>query len=213
MKLFLFLTLILLCGCSEAPPPSHPMQEIKGRDYHGARFYVYRARVPLNWIRKDPLAEESLTDTTKSLCEFFIPGNEGFIRIAIHNFPSNTLDERIPPMAQIARWQRQFDPLQAEESSTLPQAFNGYIGLKFKGIGLMDGTNTMMLAWSLQLGKEHFQMLSNPKNPADHNNFREMRADVTIKATGPKSLMEDHEEEIIAFARSFELIKEIPSRS
>lgn len=210
--LFPLVLSILLTACAEAPTPLNPMQEMQGRDYQGTRFYVYRARVPQDWIRKDSLKEESLTDTKKSICEFFINTDEGIIRIAIHNFPSDAIEERIPPIAQTARWQRQFEQLQAEESSTLQQAFNGYAGLKFKGIGIIDQKETMMLGWSLQIGKEHYQMLSHSKNPADHDLYREMRADITIKATGPKELMENHEEEIIAFARSFELIREIPSR-
>lgn len=189
------------------------MQEIQGRDYDGTRFHVYRARAPNEWIRKDSFKEESLADTKKSICDFFIHSDNGVIRIAIHNFPSDIIDERIPPIAQIARWQRQFDFLQAEESHTIQQAFNGYAGLKFKGVGIMDNKDTMMLGWSLQLGKEHYQMLSHPRNPTDHDLYREMRADITIKVTGPKELMENHEDAIIAFARSFELIREIPSRS
>lgn len=216
MKLFslaLIFTLIL-SACSDSSPTisSIPMQEMKGRDYNGKRFDVYRARAPLNWIRKDTLAEESLTDTKKSICEFFIHDNGEVIRITLHNFPSNTLDERIPPTAQVARWQRQFELLLPEESGITPQAFSGYQGLKFQGVGTLDQTDSMMLGWSLQLGKEHYQALTHPKNPADNDLYREMRADVTIKATGPKELMESHEEEIIAFARSFELIKEIPLR-
>lgn len=209
-----FVLSLLLCGCSERPPASslHPMQEIKGRDYHGKRFYVYRARAPLSWIRKDTFPEESLTDTKKSICEFLIVDNGEIIRIAIHNFPSNNIEECIPPAAQVARWQRQFELLLPEESGTEPQAFSGYHGLKFKGIGKIEQTDTMMLGWSLQMGKEHYQVLSHPKNPADTDLYREMRADVTIKATGPKELMETYEDEIIAFARSFELIGEIPSR-
>lgn len=213
---YLIFTLsLLLSACTESPPtlPLNPMQEIKGRDYDHKRFNVYRARVPLSWVRKDSLADESLTDTKKSICEFFIIDDKGIIRITIHNFPSNTLEERIPPAAQVARWERQFDLLLPEESVLLPQAYNGYSGLKFKGVGMIDQKETMMLGWSLQIGQEHFQMLSHPKNPANNDLYREMRGDVTIKATGPKDIMEEHEEAISSFARSFELIQEIPSRS
>lgn len=212
--IFLFLTLVFV-ACNEGPSTQfqQPMQEIKGRDYNGKRFLVYRARVPLDWIRKDSLAEESLTDTKKSIVEYYIMHNSDFIRIAIHNFPSDTLEERIPPMVQIARWERQFDHLLPEESSNQPQAFNGYSGLKFKGTGTLDQKDTMMLGWVLQIGKEHYPMLTHAKNPENNDLYREMRADVTIKAVGPKELMEEHEEEINQFTRSFELIKEIPSRT
>lgn len=216
MKLALGIALalsLLFNSCTDAPQDLIPMQEIKGRDYSGKRFAVYRARIPVDWIRKDTLPEESLADTTKSLCEFIIPGEEGVIRIAVHNFASETLDQRIPPGAQVARWQRQFEVLIPSESSTTPQAFSGYSGLKFKGVGTLNKIATVVLGWSLQLSNEHYRMLSHPQKTADNDIYREMRADVTIKAVGPKNLMDQHEEEIIGFARSFELIEEIPSRS
>lgn len=224
MKFNLFLkamTLsLLLCSCSENPSlPTIPMQEIKGRDYDGHRFSVYRARAPVDWIRKDTFPEESLTDTKKSICEFFIPHGSESIRISIHNFPSDSIDQRIPPAAQVGRWQRQFEILQPEESGIVPQAFSGYSGLKFKGVGRLkpegnteaEAQDTMVIGWSLQIGKDHYGALSQPPEPSDSNLYREMRADVTIKAQGPKDLMQQHEEEINAFARSFELIEEIPS--
>ena len=221
MKIFrkLILTIclgLLFCSCADQSPVNLiPMQEIKGRDYDGKRFNVYRIRAPLSWIRRDALPEESLLDTKKSICEFLITENDEIIRIAIHNFPSEEIEQRIPPNAQIARWQRQFEILQPEGTVTIPQAFSGYNGLKFKGTGKINKANSesIMLGWALQLDKEHYRMLSHPSTPAENNLYREMRADVTIKATGPKELMEMHEEEINHFARSFELIEEIPSRT
>lgn len=215
---------LILCSCSEKPKlPTIPMQEIKGRDYDGHRFNVYRVRAPTDWIRKDTFADESLTDTKKSICEFFIPHGSESIRISIHNFPSDSIDQRIPPGAQISRWQRQFEIMYPEESGTTPQAFSGYSGLKFKGIGKLtqaakqqakiredNNEDYAVIAWSMQIGKDHYRALSHPPTPSDNSLYREMRADVTIKASGPKELMQQHEEEIIAFARSFELIEEIP---
>ena len=189
-----------------------PMQNIKGRDYEGKRFNVYRVRVPAHWIRKDSFPDESLIDTKKALCEFLIPLGKETIRIAIHNFPSETIDQRIPPSAQIARWKRQFEVLIPSESSTIPQAYSGYSGLKFKGVGDLNHIDSMVLGWSLQISQEHYRTLSHPVNFSDKNLYREMRADITIKAVGPKALMEENEEEINRFARSFELIEEIPSR-
>ncbi|HEV8052878.1 MAG TPA: hypothetical protein VGP47_10320 [Parachlamydiaceae bacterium] len=219
---------ILLCSCTENPTiPSIPMQEIKGRDYDGHRFNVYRVRAPNYWIRKDSFPEESLTDTKKSICEFLIPQGNESIRISIHNFPSESIDQRIPPGAQVARWQRQFEIIYPEESSTSPQAFSGYSGLKFKGVGRLKpeakdhkakdqdqdpkNQDITVIGWTLQLGKDHYRTLSHLPKPSENNLFREMRADVTIKVVGPKDLMQEHEEEIIAFARSFELIEEIPT--
>ena len=268
----LFAFCLLASSCSQKDQnPSTPtsLQDVKGRDYEGKRFNVYRVRVPNHWIRKDSLPEESLSDTTKSLCEFFIVDPEGTIRITLHNFPSDKVEQRIPPAAQIARWKKQFDHLNPEDTSIVPQSFSGYAGLKFKGTGLMNQILTTVIGWSLQLGEESFRELSSPLTlesavqdnkvmqdfeleslpiGADHSQmvkaapigsdskskdyvnllpstavsrstsgdkklFREMRADVTIKAMGPKELMEANEEEITHFARSFELIEEIPSRS
>jgi hypothetical protein len=210
----LLLTALLLFSCSEnsSNSPHHPMQEIKGRDYSGKRFDVYRARVPQNWIRKDPLPDESIVNSKKSLCEFIITDNENTLRISIHNFPSNSLEERIPPSAQIGRWQRQFEMLAPEETTINSQAFNGYVGLKLRGIGKLDDHDTMILSWSLQIGNEHYRHLSH-YNPSNEYLFREMRADVTIKAIGPANFMQRHEEEINQFVRSFELIEEIPTSS
>lgn len=209
-RAILFSLLLFSCSEQSAHIELMPMQEIKGRDYEGKRFHVYRARIPAHWIRKDSFPEESLLDTKKSIGEFFIQDNGGIIRIAIHNFPTESIEQRIPPSAQVARWQRQFNRLVPEESSITPQAFSGYSGLKFKGCGQLNNEDQIMLGWSLQLDKEHYRALSPPIPASQENLYREMRADVTLKVTGPKELMEKYEEEINHFARSFELIEEIP---
>ncbi|MEI8124314.1 MAG: hypothetical protein WCG42_01000 [Parachlamydiaceae bacterium] len=206
---------VLLCafalpfvGCSSPSQQTATVeQEIKGRDYEGKRFAVYRVRVPQEWIRRDPLPNESLHDTTKAICEFIIKEDSGIIRIAIHNFASETIDQRIPPSAQIARWQGQFESLSPLESSSTPQSFSGYSGLFFKGVGVLKGEEVMVLGWSLQIAPEHYRMLSRYETKELN---KEMRADVTIKAVGLKELMEIHQEEIDLFAHSFELIEEIP---
>ena len=209
---------LLCCSCSsnDGESPSIPMQNIMGRDYEGKRFPVYRARVQAHWIRKDALPEESLTDTTKPLCEFLIRQGSEVIRISVHNFPSETIEQRIPPGAQIARWQRQFETLDPSESGTVPQAFSGYSGFKFKGVGTLKSVNdveSMVLGWALQLSDEHYRTLSYPPQERNRLRYREMRADITIKAVGQKEAMEVNEEEINRFARSIELIEEIPPPS
>jgi len=210
----LIFCLCLLTACGEAPIPSVPSsrQLISGRNYGERRFPVYQVSVPLGWVRRDSLPEENLSDTTKPIVEFLIPGETGHIRISIHNFPSDTIEQRIPPAAQVARWQRQLEGLDPSESHSIPQAFGGFSGLGFRGVGKLNQVDTMVLGWALQIGDPHYRMLSSPStgNPYQH---REMRADVTIKVVGPKSFMESKEEEITAFARSFELIEEIPLRS
>jgi len=216
MKMMM-ITLVIFFGCllsgcsteSEADALTL-MQEIKGRDDDGQRTPIYRVRIPDNWVRRDPLPTESLKDTTKALCEFLIyePGES--IRIAIHNFPSETMEQRIPPFAQVERWKQQFAALYSAESSFEPQAFNGYSGQLFIGKGLLEGKESMVMGWALQVAPEHYRTLSSPENENNIPSFKQMRADVTIKASGPKAFMEKHEAKIRAFARSFELIEEIP---
>ncbi len=188
------------------------MEEIKGRNADSQRQAIYRIRVPPGWIRRDPLPEESLADTTKALCEFIIYDGGLMVRIAIHNFPSDTIEQRIPPLAQVSRWQRQLDPIYPNLSSITPQAFSGYSGFLFTGVGLLQGVETMVLGWAMQLAPEHYRALS-PPQPGDKTaSYQQMKGDVTIKAVGPRPLLEKHQMAIMAFARSFELIEEIPSR-
>lgn len=216
MKYAIILTLCLVfSGCSRDEPVQRhfAMQEMKGRNYEGKSFAVYRARIPDHWVRRDPLPDEDLNDTTKAICEFIIRQDGAMVRIAVHNFPSDTIEQRIPPNAQVARWQRQFESLLPTESSLVPQVYNGYSGLLFRGIGRIDGRETGVLGWSLQVAPEHYRMLTHPKDVKMTNLYREMRADVTIKAVGPRGLIEENEDAIAHFARSFELIEEIPLRS
>ncbi len=85
------------------------LQHIQGRDDGSSlhRDPIYRARVPTTWRRIDPNPAQSNADTTTSIGEFIIDDSDGPLRIAIHNFPADDLNERIPPMAQISRWQNQ----------------------------------------------------------------------------------------------------------
>ena len=137
-----------------------------------------------------------------------IPGNEGSIRITIHNFPSNKIEERTPPGAQVARWKGQFEKLDTCESCVTPQTFNGYCGALFKGIGTMQEKPMMMLAWAMQITPQHYRALSD-----DSPIHKQMRADFTIKAVGPEELMEQYYKDIVEFAHSFELIEDVPARS
>jgi hypothetical protein len=191
-----FISLTLLSGCSQKteddPSIASVMQEIKGRDNGGPRFPVYRVKIPEEWMRRDPMPDESLIDTTKALCEFLIREDNQVIRIAVHNFPSDNINERIPPNAQVARWKRQFEQLFASDFSITPQSFNGYEGLFFIGTGIQKNEETMVLGWSLQIAPEHYRMLSHAA-PAEEAKYKQMRADVTIKAVGPKAIMEKHQ--------------------
>jgi len=223
----LILMFLLLTGCSDSnsdstAPYPHPYttQEFQGRDtglppYQ--RHWIYRAKVPVHWVRVVPLSTESLLDTMKPLSEFLIKDDAGTgqVKIAIHNFPSDHLNARIAPMAQILRWKKQFSSLDPTSEQLIPQAFGGFSGFLFVGSGTLSGQEnlSMMLAWTMQIYPEHYQSLSLafPGNEG-FDRVRQMRADYTLKVTGPKQLVEKNREAIMSFATSFELIHEIPLR-
>jgi len=209
LKIFLFIALCLLSSCSDNASPSHnhEMQVIASRDEGSSleRYALYRIRVPPEWKRVDATAGESLQDTTKSLCEFLIEEGNERIKITIHNFPSHAIDDRIPPMAQISRWKRQFDSIDPTYQMTAPQSFSGYTGFVYEGKGRISDEDIMVMGWTMQLGPDHYRVLSRPLFPL------QMRADITIKVIGPSNLVVRHRDEIFTFARSFELIEEIPA--
>jgi hypothetical protein len=201
----LFASLLQGCGTDTTPPVS--MEQFCGRDEGSqGRQPLYRARVPAGWLRQDTPEGESIADTTKSLCSFTITEAGETIHITIHNFPTNQMEERIPPLAQVARWRRQVP--QATFEKLQPQAYGGFSGIC---VELCD-TDRAMLAWSMQLAPEHYQQLIVDGTPEHRHNHKQMRSDYTIKAVGPVDLMQRHKKEIVRFARSFELIEEIPSR-
>ncbi len=184
-------------------------QNIRGRDDKtNPRAPIYRAKIPLAWILNDLHRNESITDTTKPLCELLIKEDQESIRITIHNFPVSNFNERIPPAAQIARWKRQFDFLDPTTIAVTPQAFGGFCGVVFEGRGQIQGLEVAVMGWSMQLGSEHYYALNQLSSLS-----KQMQADYTIKAVGNPELIEKHREAILAFARTFELIEEIPSNS
>lgn len=204
-----------LCSCSQQDSASQHLNvvEIAARDEGMPDTkgpIVYRLKVPKNWIQQHPHPHESIVDTTKAIAEFFITDGNEKIRIAIHNFPSNSMDERVAPMAQISRWKKQFQSLQQASVSIIPQAFGGYSGFLLEATGQMHGVTTSILGWALQLAPEHYRALSQLVPPTIAQRHRQMRGDVTIKTVGPAQLMDKYREEIISFARSFQLIDDIP---
>ena len=204
------LTLYLLIGCSKSPSSSSASWQLFPRrdDGHSLeRPFFYRAYVPSQWIRQDPPAEESIADTTKSICEFYIHENDQSIRITLHTFPILEEKRRIPPQAQIARWKNQFEELDLVDIQTLSDAHGGFSGLFFEGQGIGKGTLIKVIGWSMQLASLYERQLAQSKQPLDHYK----RADYTIKASGPPDLMNKHRAAILAFARSFELIDELPA--
>jgi hypothetical protein len=81
----------------------------------------------------------------------------------------------------------------------------------------MNDREEGMLGWAMQLAPEHYATLTAAKNKAlqleESEEINQMRADFTIKATGPKPLIKLHKDAINNFARSFELINSIPQTS
>ncbi len=213
----LFICLILLVSCNSSPQnsiastTSHP---IHGRDegippYH--RTPIYRAKAPGSWQRKDPQSEESIQDSKKALCEFLINNPDGSIRITIHNFPSNQAESRIPPNAQVARWKRQFSQLDAANTLIDQKSWGGFFGLYFEGKGVIEGKSVLVMGWAMQLAPEHYSTLDAAIE--DKVFLKQLRAEYTIKAVGSPQSMEYHRQQIHDFARTFELIEDIPAPS
>lgn len=207
MILFLFLGLLLI-GC-ESPSIPTTYSYINGRnnDVSSERFPIYRAKIPLHWKRLDPKLNESLEDTKKPLCTFLIENQDQFVRITIHNFPSENMQDRIAPEAQIRRWKNQVD--KGSAIIIKPEARGGFSGFMFESVD----DQKSVLAWAMQLFSEHYQALNLKEqlsqSQTENLHFHQKKADYTIKATGPTSLLKQHRDEIIAFAQSFELIEAI----
>ena len=199
----------MMVSCSKQDAVQNSVyQTILGRDggsNSGAiiRRPVYRAFIPEFWIRKDPSTDESIADTMRPLVEFFIPTSEGEVRLTVYNFPYESLDERIPPAAQIARWRQQSsleEPLSARETRC---AHDGFSGIYLEGPEL--------LAWAMQLCPEHFRSLQRPGSLEQRQFLSQLRADYTIKATGSVEAIQRAKNSIELFSNSFQLIQEIPT--
>lgn len=209
LVVIILLLLCVSCQSIDSPPPLTNWQLIAGREDNVSteRPLLYRASVPLHWLRQDPPDSTSLIDTTKSVCEFYIQEGNQKIRLTIHTFPFTQTLTRIPPQAQIARWKKQFEELDPLTTHVHLDSHGGFSGLYFEGEGLIQNQPTQVIGWSMQLASSYERQLSLEKYPFD----RYKRADYTIKASGPPSFMKQHRSALIAFARSFELIDELSS--
>lgn len=210
-QIFILFSLLLLIfsGCDKRiPMPKEDWQNICGR---AKGIEIYRAKVPAEWLRNEP--EVVSDDTTRSICEFSINDQDGNIRITIHNFPSDTMEKRIPPMMQVSRWKRQFEEIDNSSFNLGAESHGGFAGLNFQATGIMKGQRTTVLAWIMQMAPEHYRNLSYPKTGEQTTSFAQMRSDYSIKAVGNPVSVEKHKNAITSFAKSFELIKEIPTRS
>jgi hypothetical protein len=184
-------------------------QTMHGREEGKAseRVLLYRFKTPPNWIRRDPLPSESLVDTMKPVCEFFIPAGAESIRLTIHTFPVSSEQPRIPPIAQVSRWKNQFEEYDPLSLQIIPQSRGGFIGLLLDVQGIIQGQNQHMLSWSMQLAPEYDRQLSASESFLD----RQRRADYTIKVVASPTLIKKHRQMLLAFANTFELIEELPS--
>lgn len=210
-RFFIFLlTLFVGCSADTTQDDDNQTDTINGRGRE--RVAVYQIRVPQTWVRRDPLPQDPIEDTTQALCEFLINDPDGIIRIAVHNFPSDEAETRIPPAAQVARWKQQLGNEKSDEWVETPVAFAGYSGVEFLGTGKKEEQEIRVFALALQLGHEHFKNLSVPETSSQALRYRQMRGDVTLKALGPAAAMEKQREAILKAFRSFELIDEIPTR-
>jgi hypothetical protein len=214
--IYSLLTLTLLClgSCSQedSAKSAYHVVDLAARDDGNPEVkpIVYRVKTPKHWFLQLPASNESIVDTTKAIAHFFIfDGNEK-IGISVHNFPSDSMEQRIAPFAQITRWKKQFQSLDQASVSLTPQAFGGYHGFLLEATGQMSSSTMTIFGWALQLAPEHYRALSQPLAPSLMQRYRQMRGDVTIKAVGPAQIMAAHRDDIIAFARSFQLIDDIP---
>lgn len=144
---------------------------------------IYQVEVPIDW---EPLPlEGDITDTRNPIASYKI----GNIRLTFHNFPTSKIEERIPPMAQITRWQNQGFNEKVEITKTAHGGFGGY---KIEGLGL--------LGYAMQLTSTLYPFAS-----------QDQAADYTIKAVGPPMEILEKQNQIENFALSLELIEPLPS--
>ncbi|KAF3362087.1 Uncharacterized protein PHSC3_001398 [Chlamydiales bacterium STE3] len=203
-----FLPVLVLClsACHSTTSNESHWLEIEGRAQNKP---IYRAKVPPHWERVLPDGQAYLKDTMLPIITFLIPNESESLRITVHNFPTKAIEESVSPHAQILRWQKQFESIEPYSMDYNEIAYGGFVGLQFYASGILKGRPTAFLAFAMQLIPEHYRMLSN--QPLREEEFKQMRADYTIKAVGHPDAIEQHKDEIIAFAESFELIKPIPS--
>jgi hypothetical protein len=201
----IFLSSLAVIGCSSGIDQKSiaAWQQICGRDEGTPqeRTPIYRVKVDTTWRRVDPEGGSSIADTRLPNCTFLISEGGEEVRITVHTFPSDGLEERIPPQAQVARWKGQFKKIEPGSLIVAQRAYGGFAGLYFEAAGTLNGQEEQVMAWSMQLDMRHFQALS----------AKQERADYTIKVVGPYELVNQHRDQIERFAHSFELIHPIPS--
>lgn len=201
----LILIVLALSSCASENSDSKNRQTFEGRT---SGLPVYQAKIFEDWVPVVKEGEAYTTDTTLPIASFLIGGD---IKLTIHNFPTQFIEERVPTQAQVTRWLKQFEKLNKDSVSITATSHGGFAGVILEASGLMKGEAVAVLAVAMQLATPHYHALSFV--PAKEKEFREMRSDFTIKAMGPIESLQKKRAEILEFARSFELIKEIPTPS
>lgn len=180
--------------------------QIQGRDEGHCeegiypRKVLYRARIPHSWQKIEEELSLSVFDTRLPIAVFTIPDDDGELYLHVHSFPFR--GKKIPPQAQVERWQRQWREASPARVGIRSYAHAGFVGLCFEAENKRKGEK--VLAWAMQLAARHDHSLSFWKGT------EELRGDYTIKVEGKSSAIARHEKEIHLFARSFELIVDLP---
>lgn len=151
---------------------------------------IYQVQVPLDWEKNIP--EIPSKDTKDPIATFYVDQ----VTISIHNFPTQKIEDRIYPEAQIERWK---DQKKWEVLDTSPYTNGGFGGF-FLEAYTKDGQGCF--AYALQLTPSLFRAIS--------ENEIDKKADYTIKVTGPSKTLQDLKTKIEQFADSFEWIEPIP---
>lgn len=179
-------------------------QQFCARSDSDTKLMLYRGKAFPHWKRNEPVG--STIDTMKPICEFSIGEGTEAIRLTMHNFPIHTLAQRVTPAAQVLRWKRQFNLTNPLKTTITPVSRGGFSGLFLEALE----HPTAILGWSMNMADEHARHLL--VLGGKDLRYRDMHADYTIKAVGPLESILQYKAEIECFARSFELIEEIPLR-
>ena len=204
MYLIFFLITLLSCSTTNV---EDKWQNFEGRS---EGVPVYQAKIPQTWHVSLPNSEDYLTDTTLPIFTCIVPCDNEEIRIAIHNFPTQTIEQSIPAHLQIRRWQSQFQSIDPASLNYTPLSIGGFTGYLFEATGLINSATMSVLALAMQIIPEHYRTLQS--SSTKEKEYKQMRADYTIKATGSPEAIASKREEILIFAESFELIHPIPAR-
>lgn len=178
--------LVLGTGCQEESKPTTRKIFISGRFQKDP---VYQIEVPLEWEVIYPSSQD-LRNTMLPLLTCKIDSET---LITFHNFPSDRLEKRIAPEAQITRWEKQ---IAWKTTDLIPYTSQGFGGFRFEAIGDQEA----MIGYAMQLTPQLYRLLPHSMDT---------RSDWTIKATGNKNAIYRCQKKIDAMAESLELMEAI----